>query len=343
MNLISKLFCGAISVCLWIAPANPVAAQTLDRVFDTQGDSVSGAVKKTSPQAVQLERAGSLQTISSGDIRKIMFEGDPAPLTRGREFAVTGEYDQALSELKKVAIDGLPRKVIKADAEFYLALSHAKLALAGKGDKEQASRRVFAFAGKYKDSWHFFDATRLLGDLALALNDTDNALKYYGYLANAPGAETKIEAVYLKGLVQLRRGDAKNAQSQFEKIINLRVQTARSARIQAMAKAGKAVALAQTGQPGEALDLIQGLIAEMDSKDVEIAARIYNAQGSAYEAAGDDEGALLAYLHTDLMFSAQPDAHAEALKRLVDLWEKVGKPGLAAETRQELKQRYPGF
>jgi hypothetical protein len=43
------------------------------------------------------------------------------------------------------------------------------------------------------------------------------------------------------------------------------------------------------------------------------------------------------------MFSLQPDAHAEALKRLVELWPQVGKPERAAEARQELQQRYPGF
>ena len=51
----------------------------------------------------------------------------------------------------------------------------------------------------------------------------------------------------------------------------------------------------------------------------------------------------MAYLHTHLMFSLQPDAHAEALKRLVELWPQVGKPERAAEARSELQQRYPGF
>ena len=73
------------------------------------------------------------------------------------------------------------------------------------------------------------------------------------------------------------------------------------------------------------------------------AARIYNAQGASYEASGDTEGAILSYLHTHLMFSNQPDAHAEALKRLVELWPQVGKPERAAAARQELQQRYPGF
>ena len=49
-------------------------------------------------------------------------------------------------------------------------------------------------------------------------------------------------------------------------------------------------------------------------------------QGAGFEASGDTEGAILAYLHTHLMFSLQPDAYAEALQRLVELWPTVGKP-----------------
>ena len=81
----------------------------------------------------------------------------------------------------------------------------------------------------------------------------------------------------------------------------------------------------------------------MNPADVEIAARIYNARGASCEARDDTEGAILAYLHTHLMFSSQPDAHAEALKRLVELWPQVGKPERATQARQELQNSYPGF
>ena len=89
--------------------------------------------------------------------------------------------------------------------------------------------------------------------------------------------------------------------------------------------------------------MVDQLIAELNPADTEMAARIYNAQGASYEAAGDIEGAILSYLHTHLMFSGQPDAHAKALTRLVALWPKVGRTERAAEARQELQQRYPGF
>ena len=254
-----------------------------------------------------------------------------------------GQYDQALTELKNINFDSLPRELIKADAAFYLAFSEANLALAGKGAKDEAARKLLAFAGKYRDSWHFFEAAKLLGDLSLALNDTEKAMTYYKSLMMAPSADTKVQSVYLQGLVNLKKSENEAALTEFEKVIGLKAQSTQAARLQALSKAGKAVALAQSGNPAEGLELVKSLIAELNPTDVEMSARIYNAQGTCYEASDDIQGAILAYLHTHLMFSLQPDAHAEALKRLVELWPLVDKPERAAEARQELQQRYPGL
>jgi tetratricopeptide (TPR) repeat protein len=327
---------------MFAAGAQTADAQ-LDRVYDKRGDNVSGTVSQTNSLGVQLTRAGNTQNIASTDILKILHEGDPPQLTRGREFALDGQYNQALDELKKIQINALAREIIKADAMFYLVYAEAKLALAGQGKKDEAARKVINFASNYKDSWHFIDAARLLGDLEMAQNNPAKALQYYGFLMRAPSTDTKIESTYLQGLVHLKTGDWAKALGEFEKVIGFNAQTTQTTRLQTLSKAGKAVAMAESGKPAEALDLVNGLIAELNPADVEMAARIYNAQGASYEAAGDDEGAIMAYLHTHLMFSSQPDAHADALKKLVQLWTKLGKPERAAEARQELQQRYPGF
>lgn len=161
-------------VCLWLVGTQTATAQ-LDRVYDTSGDNVSGTVVQTSNQGVQLKKGASTQEFKAGDILKIMYEGDPAPLTKAREFALDGQYEQALGELKNVNFAAISRDVIEADAAFYFAYCETKLALAGKGSRDEAARKTLAFAGKYRDSWHFFDAAKLLGDLSLAMNNTAKA------------------------------------------------------------------------------------------------------------------------------------------------------------------------
>lgn len=342
MNLMSKVICLLLIPGLTLAWSSNATAQ-LDRVYSKTGDNVSGTVSQMTRQGVVLKRGGNTQEFLAGDIEKILFEGDPPALTKGREFALDGQYDQALAELKTIGPDSLPRELVKADVAYFLVYSEAKLALSGKGAKDQAARNLLAFAGMYRDSWHFFDAAKLLGELSLALNDTDKAMTYFKSLMSAPSPDTKVESVYLQGLVNLRKKENEAAITEFNKVIGINAQSTQSARLQTLSAAGKAVALAQGGKSDEGITLVRSLIAELNPTDVEMAARIYNALGASYEAGGDTEGAILAYLHTHLMFSLQPDAHAEALKRLIELWPQVGKPERAAEARQELQQRYPGL
>jgi len=334
-----------IATCFVVAFGFNVGSHAfaLDRIYEKSGESISADVVKSSKQFVQIQRAGNTQNIASGDILKILYEGDPAPLTRGREFALDGQYQQALTELRNVNFNALSRDIVKADAAYYIAMCEANLALAGKGQKDEAQKKLLSFAGQYRESWHFYDAAELLGDLALAQNSNDDALRYYRSLIGSSSTDTQVRSVYLQGLVQLNKGEASEALTQFEKVIGLKAQTPETTRLQILSKAGKAKAIAAGGKPEDALTLVGELIGQMNPDDVEMAARIYNAQGASYEASGDTEGAIMAYLHTDLMFSAQPDAHAEALKRLVELWPQVGKPERAAASRQELQQRYPGF
>jgi tetratricopeptide (TPR) repeat protein len=342
MNLIRRKTCLLLLACLWLVGEQAALAQ-LDRVYDKAGDNISGTVMQTSKQFVELKKGDNTQKFAPGDILKIMHEGDPAPLTKAREFALDGQYDQALSELKNVNFDAIRRPIIEADARFYVVLCESKLALSGKGKKDEAAKKALNYVGAFRDTWHFYETAKLLGDLALAQNDSANALKYYKSLMAAPSADTKIESVYLQGLVHMKQADSAAALAEFEKVIGLKAQTTQTARLQILSKAGKAVALAQSGKAADGLALVKGLIAELNPTDVEMSARIYNAQGACYEASSDSEGAILSYLHTQLMFSTQPDAHAEALKKLVELWPKVGKPERAAAARQELQQRYPGY
>ncbi|WP_040771292.1 tetratricopeptide repeat protein [Novipirellula maiorica] len=326
----------------WVLLGNTVQAQN-DRIYPSSGSPVIGSVAETSPQGIQVKVGGNTQNFVAGEIEKILFAGDSPALTKGREFALDGQYDQAMQELKTVNIGELPRDVIKADAMFYTAYSMSQLAIAGKGNKQAAKQAMLAFASKHRDSWHFFEAAKVLGDLALALGDQEGALKFYGSLRQAPTVNAKIEQVYLTGMVHLHSGDADAAITEFDKVLGLKVDSVEAARLQSLSTAGKAAALASKKQADEGLKLVSTLIREMNPTDVEMAARTYNAQGAIYEAKGDTEGAIMAYLHTHLMFSGQSDAHAVALSKLVELWPKVGKPERGAEARQELQQRYPGF
>tara|TARA_R110002049_G_scaffold2750_2_gene21385 strand:- start:87154 stop:88206 length:1053 start_codon:yes stop_codon:yes gene_type:complete len=325
----------------WVGSETAVAQ--LDRVTPLDGKAISGSIQSVAKDGITIKVGNNTEKLLPGDIEKIALQGDPSALTKGREFAVDGEYEQALEELRKIDIGSLKRDASKADAAYYLLLCEVKSALAGRGNKTKAASAAVNYVRTYPDSWHYYSVQRLTGDLALALNKHDQAISFYERLRAAPSTNTKIESVYLTAVAMLAKGESASALDLFDKVIGLKVQSPSSLRLQLLAKAGKAVAMARMDRADEGLALVDALIEEMGPADVEMGARIYNAQGASYEAKGDDEGAILAYLHTHLMFSGQPDAHAHALTRLVDLWPKVGKPQRAAEAKQELQQRYPGY
>ncbi|MDV6031730.1 tetratricopeptide repeat protein [Stieleria sp.] len=320
------------------------AQAQLDRVYThDSGTASSGTITTVTKNGIQLKVGSNTKNFSEDEIRKVAFQGDPPPLARAREFAIDGQYEQALDELKALDFNTISRELIKVDATYYRFLSRAKLALAGQGDRKAATAEGLSFAGSNRDSYHFYSVAKLLGDLALAQKQHAKALQFYGALAQAPSTESKIQSRYLIGVTLLEQDDIPGAEKAFSDVASVEVNSTSALRLKTLAKAGQAVALAKGGKAKEGLELADKLITELNPTDIEMSAKIYNAQGASYEAAGDIEGAILAYLHTHLMFSGQPDAHATALSRLVELWPKVGRTERAAEARQELQTRYPGF
>jgi tetratricopeptide (TPR) repeat protein len=84
------------------------------------------------------------------------------------------------------------------------------------------------------------------------------------------------------------------------------------------------------------------MIQENDSTDSQLFAALYNAQGEALQKEQKWEQAVLAYLHSDLLFSNNPETHAEALYHLSQLWAKLGEPQRAAEAKEKLTTLYAG-
>tara|TARA_A100001391_G_scaffold25103_2_gene13613 strand:+ start:234 stop:1301 length:1068 start_codon:yes stop_codon:yes gene_type:complete len=342
MNLLSSMRCICFTLLLVCVGAGTVQGQT-DRLYPTEGEAVIGRTKSLGKNEIVMSVGGKDQTFTPSDVTRILFQGDPAELTRGRELVLEGQYQQAFDELKKIDVAKLSREMIKADAEFYLADVQGQLALSGQGDLGAATKNVIGFVQAHPDSWHFYAATRLLGDLAKAIGNYDKAAQFYGYLGKSPSRELQIESVYQIGMIKLLQNELDPALEALSKVAGLKPSSAGERRLQTFAKAGIAVITAKQGQGKEALDMVNDLIVQLNPTDTQAAAAIYNAQGASYQALGDDEGALLAYLHTQLSYSTHAAEHVEALKQLVELWNKVGKPDRAAQARGELQQRYPGL
>ena len=67
----------------------------------------------------------------------------------------------------------------------------------------------------------------------------------------------------------------------------------------------------------------------------------YNTLGDCLRAANRPKDALIAYLHTDLLYSKDKEEHPRALHRIERLFRQLKQDGRADEYAQRLRQEYP--
>ncbi len=314
-----------------------------DQVYTESGETLSGTVTATTPLQITIDVQGKPRTVRVSDIRRVMFAEDPPELNVGRGRILAGKLDAGLRELKKLDPAGIERAIVRRDLQFYRAYCEGRLALTAGGSKEQASAAMLAFVRADPNSFHFFEAAELLGDLAVSSEDYASAIKYYAAIASkAPSPEYRIRALISQARALLAQEDFAGAEKAFASALAIDSDTAESKRQKRLASVGKACCIAETGSPAEGVKMIEQIIADNDASDALLFGRAYNAQGDCLRKMGKTKDALMAYLHVDVLFYSDPDVHAESLYHLSKLWSDIGKSDRAVAARNLLDERYPG-
>jgi len=335
-----------ITIALWLVPA-VLFAQREDQVFLTKGAPARGNIPAETgmtPDKVILETNVSPRQIEVSEIVRITFKDEPTELNAGRNQVIQKNYNQALTDLKKLDGQKIERAYVRQDVEFYKALCLCRLALSEGGDKKAAAEAMRAFVSKAPKSYHFYEAAELLGDVAMASGNYADAAKYYGPvgLAAAPWADYQMRANNASGRALVGEKQFDQALEKFKAVASSELATPEAVRQKNLAHVGRAVCLAETGKVEEAMTLLQDLINKNDPQDVVLFARLYNAQGRCYLKQNKPKDAVMAYLHTDVLFYADADAHAEALFHLSKLWGNINKSDRAVAARNTLRERYAG-
>jgi len=314
-----------------------------DQVFVLRGASVKGQLGQVSPTQITIIAAGANRTLATNEIRLVNFADEPTKLREGRARAVGGKYESAINDLKSVDPTEISREIVKQDLRFYWALCQGRLALSSGGDKAKASQMMLDFVSSAVNSFHFFEAAELLGDLAVAQGDDANAVKYYGTIASkAPWPAYQMRASLSEAKAMMQQGNFSDAQKKFESVVAQKSDTPEVKRQKLLAEIGRGRCLAETASPDEGIAAIEKLILENDATDTEVFGRAYNALGDCLQAAGKPKDALMAYLHVDVLFYADSDTHAESLYHLSKLWLIAKNQDRAAAAKNLLKQRYAG-
>ncbi|MHC2067413.1 tetratricopeptide repeat protein [Bremerella sp. T1] len=319
-----------------LVAGGPLLADTVR----TEGGAQAGTIVGATKDAVQLSKGGSPIEIPTNEIVEIALDAEPFDVKTARRMVQNGQFADAVEKLQ--GVEAANNELVSQEINFLRAYAMGKLALAGSGDRDAASKALLGFATSSPNSFHFYEVARMLGDLAVSGGDYASAAKYYGGLKSAPWPDYRMSAQVLAGRALLAQDKAAEAISNFDDVLSTNATVPGAARQKSFAAVGKAQALASSGKASEGIALAQKVVENADPDDKELFGRAYNALGMCHLKQNEPKEALLAYLHTDILFYTDPEIHAEALYHLANLWKDINDPDQATDARNMLNERYPG-
>ncbi|MBI2824688.1 MAG: tetratricopeptide repeat protein [Planctomycetia bacterium] len=329
---------------LILLSATATAQAADDEVKLRAGTTLRGTVSGMTATEVSLDMAaGQKRQVPVNEIDAISFAAEPAEMKLVRGAIANGNYENAITTLDKIEAESGARPEIKQDMQFYKALCRSRMALAGNGDVKDAGRHMRAFVTSAANNYHYLHAAETLADLFAAIGDFDRAIEQYAAIERAPWPDYKMRGGVAKGRVLAAQKKYPEALAAFDAVLKLAgdASTPQAGEQKLAAELGKATCLAATGDPDTAIKLVQEVIDKAGPEDKEINGRAYVTLGNCYrQKQGAAKDALLAYLHVDLLYNKNREAHAEALANLAKLWNEIGKPERAAQATQLLKEAY---
>jgi len=332
------LFCAAIASAstAWAADAVRTAKTTY-----------SGTIEEITPQQITLAtQGGRTETIPVNQVISVRFDGEPSQLSSARNQIAAGQFSEALQLLEPLPNDPAvtANVAIAQEVAYYQAMAAARLALASGDDAavRAAGGDFRAWVKANPDSYHWYEANELLGDLLVALNAFDSAITYYDRVGEAPWPDVKMAAQIAKGRALLAQGDTSQAQQAFAAAEQIEGDDSDPLilRQRQSARLGKAQCLAEEQNYDDAIEAIEQVIVATDPEDAILSARAYNTLGDCLLKAARAKEALIAYLHVDVLYFTAAEEHAEALKNLAKLWVEIDQPERALQAQNMLKRRY---
>lgn len=320
-----------------------------DAVRKVNNQRVAGAVTAITANDVTIDVSGTATKIPLPEIDSVEFDGEPPEIKLVRAGYKTGGNQNVLTQLQRIDPATLTKKELRVDYDFYAAMAKARMALQGGGNVKEAGGMMFTFLQANADSYHYYAAQEMMGELLVADGNATAALDAYAKLEAAPFDEIKMRAGTARGRAYMSQQKYAEAQAEFEKVLalpfNPMTQAGTPAESQRFAAVlGRAQCQAGTGKYDDAIkELTETVIPKLNPEETALQAQAYVTLGNCYNAKPDSvKLALIAFLHVDVLYGSVGPAHAEALWNLSNLWNDIGKNERGQECQNRLSRQYPG-
>jgi tetratricopeptide (TPR) repeat protein len=247
-----------------------------------------------------------------------------------------GQLARAVDLYKKAAADASGKPFIEQAAKFKQAEVAADLALTDPSKSGEAVTLLEGFMTSYPNGRHTAAALEALARIQIQKGDPAQIEKAIAALAKLPNGADR--ASVLRAKVFAKKGDHAKSVEELDKLIKSLPNGSVSQRD---ARLAKAEGLAGMKKYPEAEAEARAVIKATPPEDAASQSAAYNTLGDCLRAAGRPKDALLAYLHTDVLYSKDKEQHPRALAQISQLWRELKRDDRADEVWQRLKQDYP--
>jgi tetratricopeptide (TPR) repeat protein len=300
------------------------------------GGRVRGQVQSESPTEVVVTLGANTTRVPTDQIASIRYDGQTATFQLAESRESAGQLAEAAELFKKAAGETASRPFPQQTALFREAEALVELALVEPDRTKPARDKVTQFLRSYPASRHLAAAREALARLQLASGDFSGAEASIAELARLPrGGE---RAVVLRTKALARQGKHAEAIAELDGLI---AGSPKGSDRQRAAMLAKAESLAGMKKFAEAETLVRQVIQANPAEDAAAQAPAYNTLGDCLRAANRPTEALIAYLHTDLLYSKDKEEHPRALHAIEALFRQLKQEARADEFAQRLKQEYP--
>jgi tetratricopeptide (TPR) repeat protein len=300
------------------------------------GGKVLGQVQSESPTEVVVKLGVNETKVPTDQISSIRYDSQTATFQLAAARESGGQLAEAAELFKKAATETAGRPFPQQTALFREAEILSDLALIEPDRTKEAKEKLNQFLRSYPGSRHIAAAREAMARLQLHTDDFPGAEASVSELAKLPKAADR--AAVLRTKILARQGKHTEAISELDRLIST---APKGSQRQRGAILAKAESLAGLKKYQEAETLVRQVIQENPAEDAAVQAPAYNTLGDCLRAANRPKEALIAYLHTDLLYSKDKEEHPRALHEIEALFRQLKQDSRADEFAQRLKQEYP--
>jgi tetratricopeptide (TPR) repeat protein len=300
------------------------------------GGRVRGTIQSESPAEVVVKLGNNTINVPTGEIDQIRYDGQPPSLTLAESRESSNQLAEAADLYKKAAAEAAGKPFVEQAAKFRQAQVLAELALSDPGRANEAIGLLEGLLKAFPSSRHTVAAFESLTRLQLQKADYPAAERTIAEMAKLP--QSNDRAAVLRARVYDKKGDHARAIAEYDRLIQGAPEGSPRQRDARLAKVESLVGLKKFA---EAEADVRAVIKSAPAEDYQAQSAAYNALGDCLRAAGKPKDALLAYLHTDLLYAKDKEQHPRALAQLSRLWRTLKRDDYADEALVRLKQEYP--